>query len=126
MRTDFQILGGGAVYPGHPVTLAYLIVQNFEDYEAATKKGREFPGALESAEIPGAGGNVYLALKLLRELREGMEPTEAFERADASWGRVDGQKERYPERCRDGQQQADPLKRKLLEDLHPGWWAKNT
>ena len=103
-----DVLGEPFVYPGHPVTLALLVIHAFPSLDAAEAKGKEFPAALESGQIPGAGGNVYSALALLRHLRDGMAWREAVEIADGAWKSCD---DHYgSERWKRGQEQADRLK----------------
>lgn len=118
MRSDFELLGEAAVYPGHPVTIAYCIVRNFDSLKVASDKGKTFPGALESNDIPGAGGCVYSALDFLRKLASGMGYQEAVDRADATWGRTDNMRGAAEgtdehERFTKGQAQADRLKDQL-------------
>src|ERR1700744_5914316 len=112
-----------AIYPGQPVTVAFCIIKAFPNFEAATKKGArgdETPAAVASLQIPGAGGRVYNALDLLRGLRTGVSLKTALEDADATWGRVDNHangggsyakddagRERFIQRWKDGQAQAD-------------------
>lgn len=64
------------VYPGHPITLAVSIIRAFPgDVTEAWKirEGKDFPNALISSEVSGAGGNVYRALDLVRDLHENPE-----------------------------------------------------
>lgn len=106
------------VYPGHAVTIALLIIHAFPSLEAAEAKGREFPAALESPLIPGAGGNVYSALSLLRRLRDGLGWTDAMLLADRNWSLCDNQF--GTDRWRRGQEQADRMK-PLLHDRVGAW-----
>ncbi len=126
MSRDFEFLGEAAVYPGHPITLAYLITKVFPSYGEAVKvhAGRNYSAALASTDIPGAGGCVHEALSLLHGLREGEFSSleEAFSWADQDWSRTDSQKVRDPERWRQGQEQADRVK-PLLAD-RSFWWIK--
>jgi hypothetical protein len=54
------------IYPGHPITIAVAIMEDFTSLSLATEKGHNAPKALESSSIPGAGGNVYSALDILK------------------------------------------------------------
>lgn len=117
-----EVLGELAVYPGHAVTLALLITHAFPSLEAAEAKGRVFPAALESNDIPGAGGNVYAALALLRNLRDGMLWEVAVRWADESWGACDNQALVNCLRWGKGQDQADRCK--PLLQARAGWWQK--
>jgi hypothetical protein len=114
-----DLLGSeGFVYPGHAVTLALFIVHAFDTLEAAETKGRDYPAALESHLIPGAGGNVYGALDLLRRLKDGMRWGLALKGADDAWASCDG----HPgtDRWLKGQEQADWLKMSLHDRV--GTW----
>lgn len=126
MRTDFDILGESAVYPGHPVTVAYCILNTFDSLGAAeVPSGYGFPAALGACEIPGAGGCVYVAMDLLRRMRDEDQAVEAVLWADGQWSRTDNQESRYPDRWREGQYQANELKMKLLlaRMKNPKWWG---
>lgn len=68
---ELETLKDFAVYPGHPVVVAFLIMKKYQNLAEATKTGHSFPHALEDNDIPGAGGNIYSALSLLAELKEG-------------------------------------------------------
>lgn len=110
------------VYPGHAVTVALFIIHAFDSFEDATRTEARnfFPNALGSHLIPGAGGNVYGALALLRHLREGMPWGKAIEIADRNWKDCDGHFGTL--RWRSGQEQADRLKPHLNERV---WtWLK--
>jgi hypothetical protein len=118
-RLQRDVLGKeDAVYPGHAVTLALLIVHAFDSLEAAEAKGRNYPAALGSHLIPGAGGNVYGALGLLRWLKGGMGWGLALKAADDAWASCDGQF--GTDRWRKGQEQADRLKMALHDRV--GTW----
>ena len=117
-----------AVYPGHPITVALLITRTFPSFEAAQA------GALQSAEIPGAGGNVHQALDLLVQARGGVPLDEAFRLADRAWATCDGQADGGPagdhdsrthfiERWERGQIQADSVKGELRTML-TGWISR--
>jgi hypothetical protein len=120
-RADTTFMKEQAVYPGHPVTIAFCIVNAFETYEEAfAPTPHNFAEALGSCAIPGAGGCVSSALHLLSHLRQGLDTTKALEIADDTWARTDSQKEQYSERWAKGQEQADRFKAKLLE--RSDWW----
>jgi hypothetical protein len=121
MKNDQTILGEHAVYPGHPVTLALCIVNNFPNWEAAIVKKNDIEAAVGCIEIPGAGGNVYAALDILSQLRKGMPFDKAMERADYVWGQCDDHKAMNKPRYVTGQEQADRFKDKLKE--HAAWWT---
>mgnify|MGYP006352853343 FL=1 len=117
-QLQLDILGEPFVYPGHAVTIALLIIHAFPSLEAAEAKGDNFPAALEASLIPGAGGNVYSALTLLRRMRDGMTWHEAIENADGGWKSCD---DHYgSERWKRGQAQADRMK-PYLHDRVGAW-----
>ena len=117
-RDDYDILDEPAVYPGHPITLACLIANLYPSLDAAevvpTDQARvhRYPAALEDHRIPGAGGNVWDALELLRRLRSGHSVETVIAWADETWAYCDGQAttERLRGRWDQGQRQADHLK----------------
>lgn len=109
-----------AVYPGHPVTLAWLITEEFETFEEAFHTTPHLPGisnALGSVEIPGAGGNVCAAMDLLQSLRKGKKFKDAIKRADQVWEEYNLGEE--GKRAR-GQEQADRVKPLLKKNK--SWW----
>jgi hypothetical protein len=131
--------GEFAVYPGHPLVIAYLIVCKYGSYEEAAgiPDGSPYPGALGDVDIPGAGGNVSNALHVLMLIKKnGNTIDDAFARGDLMWGRCDGMedggptpndpkfgREHYLRRYKAGQDQADAIKDRLREKLVT-WPAK--
>ena len=111
------------MYPGHPVSIAYLIMLSFPDRAAAAsrKEGETFPNALGSGAIPGAGSNVYGARDTLTHaVKYGIEAGLSF--GDDYWARsANGQN--YGERYEPGQHQADNIKDKFRE-LFVTWSTK--
>lgn len=142
MKTDRDLLGESAVYPGHPVTVALCIVRHFPSLEVAmgrTQNDSSFlgvsrPNALGDGTIPGAGGNVYLALDLLHVLAKGIVFEEAVAQADKDWAECDSQakggyawdknpedhRDHYLKRWQEGQAQADRFKAVFQEEV--GKW----
>jgi hypothetical protein len=129
-RIDTERLRNEAVYPGHAITLAYLIVNLYPSLEAASAPGRHFTAVEEDGRLPGAGGHQNQAVELLRQLALGRDWDTVAGRADESWARCDGQKnggygefaqknpDYYADRWRRGQEQADrirPLLRAALQ-----------
>lgn len=103
-----------AIYPGHPTTIALFIVNRFPSFAAATERGHEYAAALESNDIPGAGGNVAAALDFLAAMIKGtMPPTAAVAYADEAWR----QSCYKAESLNPGQAQADALMPELMEKL---------
>lgn len=51
MDISKAVLGERAIYPGHPLTIAYIIVSKYDSLEQAREKGSRFPRALEDTDI---------------------------------------------------------------------------
>lgn len=109
----------GAVYPGHPVSLAYLIMLKYPSLEAASYRPKskdpsvqKFPRALSDGDIPCAGGNVYGALDTLKRARD-TSPEEAFEYGSDWWRRC-ASGSNYGNRQEAGQVQAEGIKEAFL------------
>lgn len=134
MRSDLAFLGEPVVYPGHPVTIAYLIASHYTSYETAltsSENGGSWCHALGNSDIPGAGGCVYLAVDLLKKLvQDEMPADQAFAWADEVWGRVDSMKDgggsfarneaaraSFTKTFEGGQAQANRVKEKLVARL---------
>lgn len=112
---EYRLLEGkAAVYPGHSVTLAYLIVNAFPSLDAAKcrKADESFPAALSNSAITGAGRPVYAALDFLqRAFDQGIEA--AIDHGDKVWlGETATAFGKYREA---GQIQADSVKAKFKE-----------
>ena len=105
-----------AVYPGHPITLAWCIVKHFPGLPEALK------GALTSADIPGAGGNVHSGLDVLRRLSSGMEFGLVVDLANRDWDECDNQKRKLYDRWKRGQTQAEEILPSFKELVYP--WIK--
>ncbi|KWT98195.1 MULTISPECIES: hypothetical protein [unclassified Variovorax] len=113
----------GSVYPGHPVTIAVLIMRKYASLaEANELDGTSgFKMALTDSDIPGAGGQVHMALGLLKDVAK-LGPEQAFSRGRELWSQsVDNS---YRERERPGQALADKLKPMFLE-LAATWPAES-
>lgn len=111
----------GAVYPGHCVTLAYLILHAFPSLEAAKhrSKGASCPDALSDSRIPGAGGPVYAALRVLElAFEHGVDA--ALEYGDEIWRQETSSG--YQNRREPGQLQADGIKADFRERFNA--WAQ--
>lgn len=137
---DYELLGEWAVYPGHPITIAYCIVRNYPSLAEAlaVPEGRIYASALGDNDIPGAGGNVRAALDVLRQAAKDEALDTVFALADDMWGRCDGMKNGGPHpsdprfgrdhylKCyKEGQDQADRFKKPLAE-LLATWDLKST
>lgn len=119
MKDDRKHLDGKfSVYPGHPITIAYLITMEYASYEDATVPTKHgWCVAVGNSNIPGAGGNVHSAVDVLAKLKNGMSIDEVFAHADGNWSRCDSQEKSNPDRWREGQDQADLVKPKLREKI---------
>lgn len=76
------------IYPGHPLTIATAILTKYgANLDSAFETTvHRYPNALTDDDIPGAGGEVYLALDLLDSIRKGrLTVSEAIEDADKTW-----------------------------------------
>lgn len=116
MRAELDLPDGASVYPGHPLTIAYLITKAhscFEEAAAPTCHG--FARALGNNEVPGAGGNVHHGLEVLRKLHKGWDLPKAAEWAKQIWARTDRQ-----DHVVQGQEQADKVLPLLA--TNPTWW----
>ena len=120
-------IGTAVVYPGHPLTVAWVITHVFSDFETASIPDGEFgfSAACRNSDISGAGGNVHNAMSLLRTLRQGKRGLqETLDHADELWASCDDQKTRYPDRWKMGQEQADLVKPFFLARVQD--WLKKT
>lgn len=119
MRELECLNGEFAVYPGHPVVLGYILTNAYPSLAEAlmpTEVNRH--DALGNSNVPGAGGNVYMALDLLRNIVTGTLPIDrALEDADQRWADCDNQAKVDPDRWREGQEQADRFKAALKAQL---------
>jgi len=120
---NYEIFGPkGCVYPGHPLSIAYLILLAYPSYEAATSLNGNYPEALTSAVIPGAGGNVHAALDFLKSVPIiGVE--RAIEHADHYWAQC-ASGENFGSRHGAGQLQADAVKERLRAQLKAGYQVR--
>lgn len=114
---EYDLFEELVVYPGHPVTLAHLIVQNYPSLEVAQAKGEHFSRIEEDERSPGAAGHNDFAVQFLTDLDNGKSWEEVVAWADDLWARCDDQKHstQYKERWRRGQIQADAIKPILYE-----------
>lgn len=112
------------VYPGHPLVIAYLIVERYASLREALRGSTGgYPAALVSARIPGAGGNVHAALDFLERVIDSRLPFEdAVKHANAWWAACDSQatSDALIVRWRSGQTQADQIL-DLLQQRLSNW-----
>ncbi|QMI49976.1 hypothetical protein [Burkholderia sp. MBR-1] len=86
-------LGGPAVYPGHPLVLASVIMHTFATFDAADEPtGFGWCKALADCRVPGAGDHVGAAMRVLRMGRDGATVDEMVTEANRYWncGRAGG------------------------------------
>jgi hypothetical protein len=125
-RLQYDVFGSnGTVYPGHPTSLALLIMMAFDSFPEASMRHPEhqFPMALGNQSIPGAGGNVYHALELLAHGRKhGVEF--ALEWGDTCWRRCVGP-DNFGDRYELGQAQADSIKERF-RSIAADWLQKES
>jgi hypothetical protein len=110
-----QICGaGGLHHPGHPVTIAVLIMTKYPNLAAATQReeGVGCSVVMADGDIPGAGEQVIVALDILAGLRRD-GPETAFLRATQQW-RIRTSR-RFKDRQAVGQRQAERFKHRFLE-----------
>ena len=85
-RWEQEVLGERAVYPGHPVILACIVMDRYPDLDTAVRRepGRAFGNALSDNFIPGTGCAVQAALDTLRYGQEqGLNA--AYSHAERYW-----------------------------------------
>lgn len=119
MKSSEDILGETYIYPGHPVVVAYCIVQCFATYSEAMEKDpiSGYRAALTSLEIPGSSNSVQAAIYMLKRLHKGdMTPEVAITWADGIFAEETNNK-LFSDRLASGQEQADRFKDKLLTAL---------
>jgi hypothetical protein len=119
LRADLDLPGGPSIYPGHGITVAYLITQShpcFEEASAPTRHG--WPRALSNSDVPGSGDGLYRGLDVLRRLHEGADLPVVVARAREAWESVTANG--FQDKRLAGQEQAD----KVLPLLagNPTWW----
>lgn len=109
-----QLLGEWPVYPGHPLTIATVIMHCYETLDAAAANTEHnWPAALGNGDVPGAGGEVYVGLDLLLNIRAGkVSIEEAPAEAQARWLRNGAGG--HTDRIAPGQEQADRFQELFL------------
>ena len=107
-----------AVYPGHPVRLAWIITQEFGSWDEATQNTAPdrtpWSDALTSDRVPGAGGNVHAALDFLKRVMEfGWDKAKSH--ADEYWLHSSI----LAPNLQQGQAEADEVSRQEIEEWLP-------
>jgi len=121
--TQYTLFGReGAVYPGHPLVLAYLVMRNFESLEDANAipRGKVGKNVFSRAALPGSIANLETALAVLALTRRG-ELTLARDIADQAW--LDSRHQTLNrEAWEEGLAQAETVAMAYLQEA-PGWCA---
>lgn len=116
---DFLPNGSWPVYPGHPITVAWYIVNKYGSFEEANKNTKHgWPRALGDNDIPGAGGEVYMALDFLNKLVDGATWEDVVAWADHHWR--DYKAGGHGRKVAPGQTQANYVK--PLLKAKSSWW----
>jgi hypothetical protein len=118
----FPPLNEPFVYPGHPLVLAYLIVNLYPTYESAlAHPPLLFQPARVCAQLPGAGWNIRAACDLLEKLHKGEDWYTLVFQADAWWTHWTGGDLTMKARLQAGLDQAAWARSRLL--ALAGWWT---
>lgn len=115
----FELLDGEqAVYPGHPLTVAYVIMSVFpgpEEALAPSKHGH-WSVCVGCADVPGAGDGANAGADVCQMLADGKAPEDAAKFADDTWLRmVNPEGSNHPSAWKPGQEQADKFRDRFLE-----------
>lgn len=105
------------IYPGHPITIAYLITKTFSCFEeASAPTSHGWCRALGDGRIPGAGGPVSAGVQFLEKLYKGDDLKDVVERAREIWRSETSAA--YQDKYLAGEEQAS----QCLPLLDPSWW----
>lgn len=114
--------GSWPVYPGHPLTVAWFIVNKYPSFDVAnaTCPGHQFSNALGDNDIPGAGCAVTTAMHFLKKLVDGEPWEKVVAWADNAWrsGKAGG----HGRKVAPGLAQANALKPHLK--AKSSWWER--
>lgn len=123
--------GDLCVYPGHPVAIAYMIFVLYPKIEEAfeTRSGNGYANAVSDIRIPGAGGNVYQGMYLVRKLVD--EPENFDEHVEAAFKQWERQlttpcDDVYRDRLEPGNEAARKVIPELRERLTRALSAKSS
>jgi hypothetical protein len=116
-KTDNILDGQFAVYPGHPLVVAWVIMNVYDTPDEAlamTKHG--WCEAVGSNDIPGAGDGAGNGARVCRKIRDGMSGEDAADLAEELWTRMvgpgTGNHEKYYE---PGREQAAAFRERFVE-----------
>lgn len=100
-----KISGDSIVYPGHPLVVALIIMNVFENFASATEmNGGSYNAALSSSDVPGAGDHVHAAISALKLGRNGASADEVIQYANNYWTR--GNAGGHSKNLKSGQEQS--------------------
>jgi hypothetical protein len=107
--------GVNTVYPAHPIVVSAFIMNHFDSLEEANKRSGSLncPAALSSQDIPGGGGDVYMALDFLSR-KIGMNK-EFFTECNSRY--IEVRKHDHPNTAKDGILEAEKYW-PLLQELY--------
>ena len=104
------------VYPGHPAVVAYNIMLVFDKLsDAMANTEHNFPEALGNSSVEGAGGEVYVGLRFLKEAAKNKDWEALYREHSEHWAhyRAGG----IEKNVTPGQEKADELKPLLLKTM---------
>lgn len=110
-RWERETLGECAEYPGHPVILACMVMDRYQNLGVAVRRepGQDFGNALSDSFIPGAGCAVHAALDTLCHAQErGLEA--AYAAAERYWQGWERQHPNNVTRAAHGREQCERIK----------------
>lgn len=97
-------------YPGHTMMVALAIMLNFENYQEARSKGKEFTKASEAPTIPGAGCAVWKALDALKHgIENDFDSESMVDYCKVKWEEYAGHQEIYKSAVDPGNKRAEPF-----------------
>lgn len=118
-KWERDVLNDHAAYPGHPIVIACMIMDRYQDRAHATRvePGDQFPNASADMFIPGAGCAVATAQTVLKLAQEhGVE--HAFALATRYWdGYLEQDKVRNRNDYDRGLLQFERIKERFVEHL---------
>lgn len=86
-QTQYSLFGPrGTPYPGHPLVLAYLVMENFSSIEEALRipRGKQVRSVFDVPGMPGSITNIEAAILVLKQARAGQLEV-AVDQARLAW-----------------------------------------
>lgn len=109
-----EALGDYTVYPGHPLTLALVIMHRYQSLSQASQRTSfGWPSAVGEGDIPGAGSAIYNALELLNRIADGRTSIDDAASLAAEWWAY-SEAGGHTKNIVPGQEQADRFKGAFL------------